>query len=292
MVQAMTGIQSSPRIAPGGGALQSPASQQQRDEDFASLLAGEEAERRGNPAVQAGENRRADLEAGLAHVFNAFGFFQPGPRTGPKNANRLAAETPPANPESPPEEPKTTSSADAARAARETGELLAAPGEDGSPNHANTAQIDGSQDFAPSRDMIGGVESMPGAQRQADARSLPSRSLAPVARRVADAEGIRASGPIESCEAEDGVDQPRKPAPQIAANDGEAIDAAETSDRLTLCIGSHAVELIGRVGNLDGEEERQLIKALAALLDGHGLKLGAATLNGRLIGWNGFGRTS
>src|SRR5207248_3355570 len=60
------------------------------DIDFASLLPPDELDKdRGLAAPPRGESRQFDLEAGLAHVFNAFGFFQAGPQTDvsmPRNA--------------------------------------------------------------------------------------------------------------------------------------------------------------------------------------------------------------
>ena len=59
---------------------------------------------------------------------------------------------------------------------------------------------------------------------------------------------------------------------------------AEKADRLTLRVGGHVAEFIGRLEGLSEEDEKKMIKALSELLASHGLSLGRATVNGRAAG--------
>src|SRR5207248_2771932 len=69
--------------------VQNPA---QGDIDFASFLPRDGLDDSpGLTAAPRGESRQSDLEAGLAHVFNAFGFFQAGPDTGGSMQSPAAA---------------------------------------------------------------------------------------------------------------------------------------------------------------------------------------------------------
>lgn len=57
--------------------------------------------------------------------------------------------------------------------------------------------------------------------------------------------------------------------------------ASSTADRLILQIGTHVVQLTGRMQGLGKDEQEQLVARLTALLESHGLRIGAAMLNGR-----------
>jgi hypothetical protein len=285
MVQPMTSIQPKPCIPLGAGAPAAPPdSQRSREETFAAFLAGEEA---GQSRIFPGESRQADLEAGLAHVFNAFGFFQAGPQPPPGNPNRRAGDMRLRAPQMPRELPETAEPEEPTCIVRKICDVSAPPVVNG-PQTRLAAEGTAGQDLTPGRSVIGEMfESKPAAVRQTDAGPGPPRSILPAPICRASSQSEIESQSSEFRRTEDCGEQARKPPPRVGAN-----DAAETSDHLIFRVGSHEVELIGRLANLDGQEERRLMDELAALLDGHGLTLSGATLNGRVIGLNGFGRTS
>jgi hypothetical protein len=74
---------------------------------------------------------------------------------------------------------------------------------------------------------------------------------------------------------------PRRPDAMFARE-----QAGASGDRLVLTISGEHVELMGRLSGLGEEEEQRLIEALEDLLGRHGLPLGSARLNGRLVAGN------
>ncbi len=55
----------------------------------------------------------------------------------------------------------------------------------------------------------------------------------------------------------------------------------DRQERLVFRIEEHVVELVGRLESLGEDEKQRLIEALDTLLEGYGLSLGSATLNGK-----------
>ena len=219
-----------------------------------------------SPAVA--DEGRSSLDDGVAHLFNEFGFF----------AARLAHQFPSGEKiDDPfPAEARPEARPVIARAALDPVEAsLGQPTAEAGDGVADELKPCGS-----GQELDG---SAVGRSRQAGGRPAaqsPARSAsAAEPLLLADARAEQASLSPDrgvrtgKATATDGVCGGSRP---------RAAGAAQ-SDRLLFRIGDHQVELAGRLADLREEDERRLLEALGELLEGHGLSLASATLNGRPV---------
>lgn len=246
--------------------------------DFASMLA--ETARPGGDLLQAGarEMGALPLRDRLAEVFNEFGFF-------PRYLTGEQASRSPSVPE-----------ADATRQMKQPVEMENAGG--------RTAAEAGPKNAAPHRDQPRSSEIVAKTDVQAgENRSAPDRPLASIAPShilegpTAPGSGHGSPKPVqrlphsplrmEPLELEHwrnaggagkSVDSERAPADQTRP---PLKSPTELGDRIIFRIGEHLVELIARLEGLGDEEQKKLTDALNAVLEAHGLSLGAATINGK-----------
>lgn len=227
--------------------------QSSNQNDFASLLAGEpttEGIDLVGPASAAVDD--AKLRQAVAEVFNAHGFFASG---------SVQTEVP----------TKTRPNEEDAEASRQLPAQNAAS--------SNPRDPDESVRFDRSEQIQFGNHPTPSTGRevaiQRRSYALPSyqpSALQPVARQPIGTGSVIASTAGNVPEPpNDKLSPPRRAV------------ASSTADRLIFQIGTHVVQLTGRMQGLGKDEQEELVARLTALLERHGLSIGAATLNGRQL---------
>ena len=227
----------------GSRAPHQPVQQPATSDRFESLLTS------GAASSGAGFALPADaggLTSAIAEVFNAHGFFVAGP-----------------------EAPEAAATASAAHVSWNAGDL--ATRDPVLVQSGATAVEAGSQPPRPKSLSLTAGDIMTGASELRTAVVAGSSPARP--------SGAGAETPVSTGKARR-AGAASKEVPQAPASSRAASPAAATADRLLFRIGSHSVEILGRLQDLSSDEQDRLIEELGTLLAAYGFSIGQAKLNG------------